>query len=146
MKERASIKVKIPAGIESGQTIRLAGKGEAGLSGIPAGDLYLTVLVRPDKRFQRKGANIYSETAITFPEAALGTTTEVETVTGKVKLKVPAGTQSGKTFRLTNHGIPYLNRDSKGDHLVTVIVKTPTRLSRKQRKLLEDFGSSTSWL
>jgi molecular chaperone DnaJ len=146
MKERASIKVKIPAGIESGQTIRLAGKGEAGPSGIPAGDLYLTVLVRPDKRFQRKGANIYSETAITFPEAALGTTTEVETVTGKVKLKVPAGTQSGKTFRLTNHGIPYLNRDSKGDHLVTVIVKTPTRLSRKQRKLLEDFGSSTSWL
>jgi molecular chaperone DnaJ len=146
IRERAAIKVKIPAGIESGQTIRLAGKGEAGAAGIPAGDLYLTVLVRPDKRFRREGANVYSETEITFPEAALGTTTEVETVTGKVKLKVPAGTQSGKVFRLTDHGLPYLNRDSKGDHLVTVIVKTPTRLSRKQRKLLEEFDSSSSWL
>lgn len=146
IRERASIKVKVPAGIENGQTIRLAGKGEAGAAGVPAGDLYLTILVRPDKRFRREGANVYSETEITFPEAALGTTTEVETVTGKVKLKVPAGTQSGKVFRLTDHGLPYLNRDSKGDHLVTVIVKTPTRLSRKQRKLLEDFENDKGWL
>jgi molecular chaperone DnaJ len=146
VKERATIKVKIPAGIENGQTIRLAGKGEAGPSGIPAGDLYLTILVRPDKRFHREGANIYSETEITFPNAALGTTVDVETVSGKVKLKIPAGTQSGKVFRLTDHGLPHLNRDSRGDHFVTVNVKTPTRLSRKQRKILEDFENDKGWI
>lgn len=146
LKERKSIKVKIPAGIESGQTIRLSGKGEAGKAGIPAGDLYLTILVKADKNFTRDGANIHSETEITFPEAALGTTIDVETVGGKVKLKVPAGTQSGKVFRLSEKGMPHLNRDSRGDHYVTIHVKTPTHLSRKQRKMLEDFDSSTGWI
>jgi len=143
LKERVGVKVKVPAGINSGQTIRLAGKGEAGKAGTPAGDLYLTILVRSDKRFARDGANIHSETEITFPQAALGTTVDVETVSGKVKLKIPSGTQSGKVFRLSEKGMPHLNREGHGDHFVTVNVKTPTRLSRKQRKLLEDFDSAS---
>ncbi len=146
LRERTSLKVKIPAGIESGQTIRLAGKGEAGKAGIPAGDLYLTVLVRPDKRFRREGSDIYSPAEISFPEAALGTTIKVATLRGELTLKIPAGTQSGKVFRLTGEGMPGLNRSEHGDHLVTVTVKTPTHLSRKQRKLLEDFQNDKGWL
>jgi molecular chaperone DnaJ len=146
LRERTSVKVKIPAGIENGQTIRLAGKGEAGKTNVPAGDLYLTILVRPDKRFQRDGANIYSGAEVSFPEAALGTTIEVETVQGKVKLKIPAGTQSGKIFRLTDKGMPHLNRDGHGEHYVTISVKTPTKLSRKQRKMLEEFENDKGWL
>lgn len=137
--ERTGTKIKIPAGIENGQTIRLAGKGEAGPAGVPAGDLYLTILVRPDKRFKRDGANIYSEVEISFPNAALGTAVKVETIQGEVKLKIPAGTQPGKIFRISQKGMPHLNRDGYGDHFVTVNVKTPTRLSRKQKKLLEEF-------
>jgi molecular chaperone DnaJ len=144
-KDRKPMKVKIPAGIDSGQTIRLSGKGEAGPAGIPSGDLYLTVMIRSDKRFKREGANILSEAEISFPQAALGTTVDVETVEGKVKLKVPAGTQSGKVFRLSDKGMPVLNGNRKGDHLVTVNVKTPTRLSRKQKKMLEDFEQEKGW-
>lgn len=144
-RERKPIKVKIPAGIESGQTIRLSGLGEAGPAGIPAGDLYLTVLIRTDSRFHREGANIYSETKISFPQAALGTTVDVETVEEKVNLKIPAGTQSGKVFRLSGRGLPHLNSSRKGDHFVTVIVETPNKLSRKQRQLLSDFENDKGW-
>lgn len=144
--ERTGTKIKIPAGIENGQTIRVAGKGEAGPAGTPAGDLYLTIFVRPDKRFKRDGANIYSEVEISFPEAALGTTVKVETIHGEVKLKIPAGTQPGKIFRISQKGMPHLNRDGYGDHYVTVNVKTPTRLSWKQKKLLEEFNASSGWI
>ncbi|MDD3480880.1 MAG: molecular chaperone DnaJ [Patescibacteria group bacterium] len=146
IRERKGIKVKIPAGIESGQTIRLTGKGEAGPTGIPSGDLYLSVIVRPDKRFERDGADIHSEVEISFPEAALGTTVLVETVEKKVNLKIPAGTQSGKIFRLSGKGMPVINSGRRGDHLVKIHVKTPTRLSRKQKKLLEEFREDKRWL
>lgn len=142
---RKPIKVKIPAGIDSGQTIRLEGKGEAGPADIPAGDLYLTIMIRSDKRFKREGSNVLSDTEISFPQAALGTTIDVETVEGKVKLKIPAGTQSNKVFKLSDRGIPVLNSSRRGDHLVTVYVKTPTHLSRKQRKMLEEFEGDKSW-
>lgn len=145
VRERKPFKVKIPAGIASGQTIRVAGKGEAGTAGIPAGDLFLSVMVREDPKFTRDGQNILSEVNVTFPQAALGTNVEVETVSGKVKLKIPAGTQSGKVFKLSGRGLPYLHSNQKGDHLVSVKVETPTKLSRKQRQLLEEFDNDKSW-
>lgn len=145
VRERKGIKIKIPAGIEDGQTIRLPGKGEAGPMGTPPGDLYLNVRVRPDERFEREEDNIKSGVEITFPEATLGTTVSVETVRGKVKLRVPAGTQSGKIFRLSEKGMPKINSGRRGDHLVKVHVKTPTRLTRKQKKLLEEFKNDKSW-
>jgi len=145
IKEQVNIKVKIPAGIDNGQTIRLEGKGEAAPRGGSSGDLYLHVRVSPDKRFQRNGFDIHSETEITFPQAALGVTVEIETIDGKVKLKVPAGTQSGKIFKLSDKGVPKINSRSRGDQLVTVLVKTPTSLSRKQKKLLEEFDEGKGW-
>lgn len=145
IKDRTPLKVRIPAGIDSGQTIRIEGQGEAGPAGVPAGDLYLTIMVRPDPRFKRDGSNIYSEAKISFPRAALGTNIEVETVEGKVTLKVPAGTQSGKVFKLSDRGLSHLHSSRKGDHLVTVLVETPTKLSRKQRQLLEEFEEDKTW-
>lgn len=145
LKERKPFTVKIPAGIASGQTIRVEGKGEAANAGIKPGDLYLTVMVREDKRFHREGPDVLSEVKINFPQAALGTTVDVETVEGKVKLKVPAGTQSGKIFKLSDRGIKEVNRTHKGDHLVTIVVETPTKLSRKQKQLLEEFEKDKGW-
>lgn len=144
-KERKSVKVKIPAGIDSGQTIKLSGMGEAGPAGVPAGDLYLTILIRPDRRFRREGADIFSEIKISFPKAALGAETDIETIEGKATLKIPAGTQSGKIFRLTGRGLPYLNSTRKGDHYVTVVVETPTKLSHKQKELLLEFDQDKNW-
>ncbi|MEI7690518.1 MAG: molecular chaperone DnaJ [bacterium] len=145
IKEQVSVKVKIPAGIDNGQSIRLDGKGEAAEKGGTPGDLYLHVRVNTDKRFERNGFNILSEAEITFPQAALGTTVEVETIDGNVKLKIPAGTQSGRMFKLSERGVPRINSRNRGDHLVTVIVKTPTSLSRKQKKLLEEFDEDKGW-
>ncbi len=138
-KETVELTVKIPAGIDTGETIRLTGQGEAGPKGAPAGDLYLHIRVAADKRFNRQGENILSEVDISFPQAALGTSIDVETVDGIVTLKIPAGTQSGKVFMLKDKGVPSLRGRGRGDHLVTVIVKTPTNLSRQQKKLLEEF-------
>lgn len=145
IKERRPFKVKIPAGIDNGQSIKIPERGEAGPAGIPPGDLYLSVMVKADPRFERQGSNIISEAKITFPKAALGTNVEVETVDGKVQLKVPAGTQSGKVFKLSGRGVADLHTDRKGDHLVTIIVETPTKLTHKQKKLLEEFEKGGSW-
>ncbi len=145
IKDRKSIKVKIPAGIDDGQTIRMEGYGEAGPSGVPSGDLYLSIHIKSDHKFHRDGSNIFSESKISFPQAALGTTIEVETVHGDISLKIPSGTQSGKVFKLTERGLPKLHSSRKGDHFVTVIVETPSKLSGKQKKLLEEFESDKSW-
>lgn len=145
LKEQVKVKVKIPAGIDDGQTIRIPGQGEAGEYGTPAGDLYLRVNVRADKRFVREGFNITSKVEISFPEAALGTTVDVETIDGTVKLKIPAGTQSHKVFKLSDKGITHLNGRTRGDHLVTVIVRTPTNLTKKQKELLEQFEKGKGW-
>lgn len=145
IKERKPFKVKIPAGIATGQTIRVPEKGEAGHAGIKPGDLYLTVMVKEDKRFTREGNNILSEVSISFPQAALGTTVQVETVDGQLKLKIPAGTQPGKVFKLSEKGMPILNSARRGDQLVTVKVKTPTKLNRKQKQLLEELENDKSW-
>src|SRR5581483_679522 len=133
-----TIKLKIPAGIDDGATIRLREHGEAVANG-PKGDLYVNVRVKPHKRFTREGDLILSEQHVGMVEAALGTEIEVETVDGPVKMKIPAGTQSGTDFKLSGHGVPHLRGSSRGAHIVTIIVDTPTKLSKQQRSLLEEF-------
>ncbi len=137
VREYEKIKIKIPAGIKNGQTIRLENSGEAGERGGEAGDLYVNVHIEADKRFERKDDDIHSEVKISFSQAALGDKIAVETIGGEVKLKIPAGTQSGEIFRLKGHGVKHLSRFGHGDQYVKIQVTTPTNLSREQRELLE---------
>jgi len=139
MRRQKTITLKIPAGIDDGATMRLSGKGAAPKGGGPKGDLYVGVRVRRDKRFERHGHNIVSEVRVPMAAAALGVEVPVETVDGEVTLKIPAGTQSGKAFKLSDRGMPSVNGRGRGDHLVTVTVETPTKLNGKQRALLEQF-------
>lgn len=131
------IKVKVPAGIDNGQSLRLSGKGEAQGKGTP-GDLYVRIKVRPNKNFVRKGYNIYSKAQVLVSQAILGDKIQVETVDGPVSLKIPEGTQSHTEFKLKDKGIPHLEGRGRGDHLVEVIVHIPKNLSRQQRKLIEE--------
>ena len=133
--------MKIPAGIDDGATIRLREHGEAIANG-PKGDLYVNIRVKPHKKFTREGDLILSEEEVPMVDAALGTQIEVDTVDGKVKMKVPAGTQSGTDFKLSGHGVPHLRGEARGAHIVTVNVSTPTKLSKKQQELLEEFKKS----
>lgn len=137
--EISNIKVKIPAGINNGESIRLSGQGEAGQKGSPAGDLYIKIRVNPDKRFERRDYDIYSGAQINFTQAALGDKIDIETVDGSIKLKIPEGTQSGTVFKLRDRGIPHLNSHRRGDQFVEVKIKTPTSLNRKQRELLKEL-------
>lgn len=132
------ISLKVPAGVDDGATIRLREHGEAIANG-PKGDLYVNIRVRPHKKFTREGDLILSEETIGMVQAALGTEIEVETVDGPIKMKIPAGTQSGTDFKLSNHGVPHLRADSRGAHIVTINVETPTRLTKRQRELLEEL-------
>lgn len=134
------MKVKVPAGVDNGNTIRLAGEGEANRDGAK-GDLYVHIRVRPSRQFNRQGHNIASEATIGIAEAALGVTIPVATLDGEVKLKIPAGTQSGKVFKLSEKGVPNLGGRGRGDHLVTVDVEIPTKLTAKQKQLLEQFAA-----
>ena len=135
------ITVKIPAGIKDGATIRLPGRGEA-ITGGPRGDLYVHVRIKAHKRFTRQGDAILSKERIDMVAAALGADIEVATVDGAVRMKVPAGTQSGTEFKLSGHGVPHSGSKSRGAHIVTVIVETPTKLTKKQKELLETFVKS----
>lgn len=132
------IAFKVPAGIDDGATIRLREQGEA-LAGGPKGDLYVNIRVKAHKLFTREGDLILSEQHIGMVDAALGTEIDVETVDGRVKMKVPPGTQSGSDFKLSGHGVPHLKGNTRGAHIVTIIVDTPTKLSKKQQELLEQF-------
>jgi DnaJ-class molecular chaperone len=133
------LKIKIPAGIRDGAELRFAGEGEAGPQGLPSGDLYLTVRIRPHPTFTRIGDDIFILQEISFVQAALGDTVEVETVERPVKLKVPSGTQTGTQFRLRGKGVPHLRGRGRGDQYVRIQIKVPEKLSREQRKLLKDF-------
>lgn len=133
-----TVSLKIPAGIDDGATIRLREHGEAIANG-PKGDLYVNVRVKAHKKFTREGELILSEEHIDMVEAALGTEIDVDTVDGKVRMKVPAGTQSGSDFKLSGHGVPKLNGTTRGAHIVTVVVDTPTKLTKNQKELLEKF-------
>ena len=140
--QRQTLSVKIPAGVDTGDRIRLAGKGEAGPQGGPAGDLYVQVIVRDHPIFVRDGRNLHCEVPISFAQAALGGELEVPTLGGKVKLKVPAETQSGKLFRLRGKGVTPVRGGGPGDLLCRVVLETPVNLSVEQRELLQKFEDS----
>ena len=137
-RKKQSIKLKVPAGIDDGSTIRLSGRGEAITDG-QKGDLYVNIRVKAHKHFTREGDIVLSEEHVGMIDASLGVEIDVETVDGVVRMKVPAGTQSGTDFKLSGHGIPHMNSDKRGPHIVNIIVDTPTKLSKKQRSILEDF-------
>ena len=136
------LKVKIPAGIDDGMAIRLKGKGGDAPQGGEKGDLYVRVHVKPHKTLTREGNLILSEEKIDMVDAALGCEIEVETVDGKIIMKIPAGTQSGTPFKLSGHGVPFRADGDRGPHIVTIIVETPTKLSKKQKELLEEFKNN----
>ena len=136
------LSVKIPAGIEDGSQLKISGEGEAGARGGSRGNLYLYVTIKPHSLFERAGRDLLIEAKIGIHQAALGTQIEVPTLDGKVRLKVPAGTQPGKVFRLKGKGVPDLHSYGTGDELVRINVDIPEHLSAEERKLLEDFGKS----
>ena len=142
MQNTKTLSVKIPAGVDTGDRIRLAGEGEAGMHGAPAGDLYVQVAVREHDIFQRDGANLFCEVPISFVEATLGGELDVPTLNGKVKLKVPAETQSGKLFRLRGKGVTPVRGGGPGDLLCKVVIETPVKLSSEQKDLLRKFQES----
>lgn len=137
------IKLKVPAGVNDGQQMRVAGEGEAGINGGPNGDLYVVFAVAPDDFFERDGEDIYAEVPLTFVQAALGDEIDVPTVHGKVRLKIPAGTQSGTTFRLRGKGVPHLRGSGTGDQHVIVKVIVPKKLDQKQKEILREFATTT---
>ena len=132
------IKLKIPAGIDDGATIRLREHGEAVANG-QKGDLYVNVRVRPHKVFTREGDIILSQQTIAMADAALGTEIDVETVDGPIRMKVPAGTQGGTDFKLTGHGVPHMRGSSRGPHILTIVVETPKNPTKRQKELLEEL-------
>lgn len=140
VKKQKKIHVKVPAGIDDGQQIRLAGQGEPGINGGPPGDLYVVFTVQPHEFFERHGDDIYCEVPLTFAQAALGDEIEVPTLYGNVKLKIPAGTQTGTRFRLREKGIKNVRGYGQGDQHVKVRVVTPRNLTERQKQLLREFA------
>ena len=141
--ERHEVEVTVPAGIENGQQMRLQGQGEAGDNGGPYGDLYVVFEVRGSKDFQRDGATIYFKQPISFATAALGGHVQVKTVHGDVDLNIPAGTQTGTTFKLKGKGAPKLRGNGNGDERVTVTVQTPKSLNKAQKEALTEFAKAS---
>ncbi|HET9753255.1 MAG TPA: molecular chaperone DnaJ, partial [Myxococcales bacterium] len=135
------LSVKVPPGVDTGTRLKLTGEGEPGERGGPPGDLYVVVHVNEHPIFIREDTEVICEVPISFTQAALGSTIEVPTLDGKVKMKIPAGTQSGKVFRLRGKGIPHLNGYQRGDQHVRVTVEVPEKLSKKQREILEQFAA-----
>ncbi|MCD2453299.1 molecular chaperone DnaJ [Methylicorpusculum oleiharenae] len=142
VQDTKTLSVKVPAGVDIGDRIRLSGEGEAGLNGGPSGDLYVQINVRDHAIFTRDGANLYCEVPISFPTACLGGELEVPTLDGKVKLKIPAETQTGKLFRLRGKGVKPVRGGAVGDLLCRVIIETPIHLTKDQRDMIEQLGQS----
>ena len=139
VQDTKTISVKVPPGVDNGDRIRLAGEGEAGESGGPAGDLYVHINVKEHPIFMREGTNLYCDVPISFVAATLGGELEIPTLDGKVKLKIPTETQSGKVFRLRGKGVRSVRVHSKGDLLCRVVVETPVKLNAKQKNMLRSF-------
>ncbi len=143
VKKVAPLTIKIPAGIDQGETIRLRGQGEAGLSGETTGDLYVEIDINPDPHFKRKGTNLFTEKEISISQAVLGEKVEIKTIDGQVDLKIPAGTKDGQKFKLKGKGVPFLSDSSnfftknsgRGDQIVEIKIEIPSHLTRKQKKL-----------
>jgi len=144
VQETKTLSVKVPAGVDTGDRIRLAGEGEAGVMGGPAGDLYVQVHVKEHPIFTRDGADLYCEVPINFRTACLGGELEVPTLDGKVKLKIPAETQTGKLFRLRGKGVKPVRGGPAGDLICRVVIETPVKLNKEQRELLEKLRESLS--
>lgn len=142
VEEHKTLSVKVPPGVDNGDRIRLTGEGEAGAHGGPAGDLYVVVSVREHQIFQRDGKHLYCEVPISFVDAALGGELEVPTLDGRVSLKIPEGTQTGKLFRLRGKGVAPVRGGGAGDLMCKVLIETPVKLTRQQRELLEGFRDS----
>src|SRR5690554_3875496 len=140
--ETKTLSVKVPPGVDTGDRIRLSGEGEAGLEGGPPGDLFVQVNVLPHEIFQRDGTDLYCEVPVDFVDAALGGELEVPTLDGRVKLKVPAETQTGKLFRLRGKGVTPVRGGSPGDLMCRVVVETPVNLRNKQKELLRQFQAT----
>jgi molecular chaperone DnaJ len=138
-KNHKTLSVKIPAGVDDGDRIRLSGEGEAGVNGGPAGDLYVVVQLKPHSVFQRDGADLHCEMPITFTVAALGGEISIPTLDGEAKIKIPAETQSGQVFRLRGKGIRPVRQTSAGDLMCHVVVETPVRLTERQKELLREL-------
>jgi len=140
VKKKRKIHIKVPAGVDDGQQLRVAGQGEPGINGGPPGDLYVVFHVRPHEFFVRDGDDIYCEVPISFVQAALGDEIEIPTLHGKVKLKIPAGTQTGTKFRLRGKGVPNVRGYGVGDQHIVVKIVTPKKLTEKQKQLLREFA------
>jgi len=142
VRKKKTIQASIPAGIDNGQTISIRGQGNAGKNGGPAGDLLITITVRPHELFRREGTSVLCEAPITFTQAVLGAELEIPTIDGKVKYTLPEGTQSGTTFRLKGKGIPSINGRGRGDQYVTVYIETPKNLNKEQKEALKKFAAT----
>ena len=142
VERRKTLAVKVPPGVDTGDRIRLSGEGEAGLNGAPPGDLYVQVEVADHPIFNRDGTHLYCDVPLKFADAVLGAEIDVPTLNGRVKLKVPPETQTGKLFRLRGRGVPAVRGGPTGDLLCRVVVETPVRLSEKQKDLLRQFKDS----
>ncbi len=140
--EQKTLSVKVPAGVDTGDRIRLAGEGEAGMQGGPAGDLYVQVAVKEHPIFVRDGKNLYCDVPISIVDAALGGELEVPTLDGRVKLKIPAESQSGKLFRLRGKGVTPVRGGAAGDLMCRVVIETPVNLNKKQKELLREFQAT----
>ncbi len=141
VRARRRVKVRIPAGVDTGSRLRLRGEGEAGLRGGPRGDLYIIIHVEPHEIFERHGEDIFCKLPISFTQAALGDTLEVPTVYGVEHLEIPPGTQPGERFKLKGKGVPSLRGFGHGDQIIEVTVVTPTRLTERQKELLDEFAA-----
>lgn len=139
-KEKQQISIRIPAGVDNGMRLRMAGKGDAGEGGGPAGDLYVDIQLKPHPVFRREGDDLLLDLPIGFAEAALGCKKELPTLTGSCRITIPEGTQNGKLFRVRSEGFPNVHGRGKGDMIVSISVETPTKLSKEQKELMRQFG------
>jgi len=143
IRKTKKLKVRIPPGVYDGAQVRVGGEGEAGMQGAPTGDLYIVIRLQKHAIFERDGADLYCDMPITFPQASLGSEVDAPTLSGRVKIRIPAGTESGKVFRLRGKGVPDIRASQTGDLYVRVHVVVPRKLSKKQEQLLREFAAET---
>jgi len=143
VRKTKTLKVRIPPGVYDGAQVRVGGEGEAGMQGAPTGDLYIVIRIQKHAIFERDGADLHCNMPITFPQASLGSEVDAPTLSGRVKIRIPAGTESGKVFRLRGKGVPDIRVNQTGDLYVHVHVAVPRKLSKKQEQLLREFATET---
>lgn len=141
LRQEKTIEVQIPAGIDDGQRVRISGEGELGYRGSKAGDLYLSIRVKPHKEFKRQGFDLFKDLPVSFTQATLGAKIQFDTLDGKIELKIPAGTQAGKILRVNGKGVPHINSSKRGDLFVTVRVIIPNKLSKEETELIKKLAS-----